>query len=478
MIGIGYTVGICYGAICLLLSLFLYKLGVPKKYTRKVVHILVGFEWVFLYSFLGGGIHFLAVCLIFTVLLIAAYFGKLMPMISSDDDNSPGTVYYGIAMTGVAVVGCFLPDIMLPFGVAIFCTSIGDGMAGLLGQLISKNNLRIYKNKTLVGTLANLVMSFLSVFVMNLVFPALGLQVWQMLVIALVSTLLELVVGLGLDNIVVTWGITALTYAFMVFPDINNYLAPIILTPLIVIFADSKRALTTGGIVAALIVDLLISVPLGNFGFTLLLSFFVLGVLVDKIKKRHRNTVEDAAEKGACRDYIQVLANGLVPALCALLYFLRGDGIFVVAFCASLAEALADTASSGFGVFAHRTFDPFRMRTCDKGLSGGMSIIGTCAGLVGSFVIAGMALLFGAIDFWMFLIAASAGFLGCIFDSFLGSLFQAKYSCSVCNKLTEKKKHCAEPTVFSSGLALVDNDVVNLLSSLFSAAVALFVCVI
>ena len=118
----GYIFGICYAVACLLLSLVLYKLGLPKKYTRKVVHILVGFEWVILYHYMGAGIHFLLVCILFLLLLAVAYKGQLMPMISSEGDNAPGTVYYAAAMTGVAIIGCFVPDVMLPFGIGVMCT--------------------------------------------------------------------------------------------------------------------------------------------------------------------------------------------------------------------------------------------------------------------------------------------------------------------------------------------------------------------
>ena len=89
----GYIFSLVYGVICLLLGLFAYKLGVPKKYSRKIVHILVGFEWFILYRYMGTEIHFLIVCLIFTVLLAISYFLKLMPSMSSDSDNAPGTVY-------------------------------------------------------------------------------------------------------------------------------------------------------------------------------------------------------------------------------------------------------------------------------------------------------------------------------------------------------------------------------------------------
>ena len=89
----GYVFSLLYGVLCLALALLAYKHGMPKKYTRKLVHILVGFEWVILYHYMGtGSTHFLAVCLVFTALLALTYRGKLLPMISSEDNNSPGTV--------------------------------------------------------------------------------------------------------------------------------------------------------------------------------------------------------------------------------------------------------------------------------------------------------------------------------------------------------------------------------------------------
>ena len=100
----GYVSAVVYGLLCIALGVFLYKLGVPKKYTRKTVHILVGFEWAILYHFFGATIHTLIVCLAFTALLIVSYFAKAFPAMSSDSDNAPGTVYYGVSMSIMAVM--------------------------------------------------------------------------------------------------------------------------------------------------------------------------------------------------------------------------------------------------------------------------------------------------------------------------------------------------------------------------------------
>ncbi|MBR7117452.1 MAG: DUF92 domain-containing protein [Clostridia bacterium] len=476
MIPLGYTTGLLYGIVCLVISLVLYKLGMPKAYTRKVVHILVGFEWIFLYNFLGAGIHFLIVCIAFLLLLLVAYFAKLMPMISSDEDNAPGTVYYAVAMTGVAIVGCFVPEVMLPFGIGIFCTSLGDGFAGLVGQMITKNNPKIYGKKTLFGAIANFVFSFLSAYIMSILFE-MGITVWHSLAIALLSTSLELVVGYGLDNIAVTWSVTALAYAFMYFDGISSYLIPILLTPIIVAFALRKKALTPSGVVAALALDLAVSLTLGNIGFTLLFSFFALGIIFDKIKniskKMSGEIEEEKSAKGECRDHFQVLANGLIPALCALLFAISKDYVFMVGYVAALAEALSDTAASAIGASSDKTFDLFKFRKCERGMSGGMSVIGTLASALGAALIGSIAIMMGVLDLKLTTIAVGSAFLGAVFDSFLGSVFQVKYRCSVCGKLTERTEHCKAPTQHLSGLKLVDNDVVNLLSGLFAAGLAI-----
>ncbi len=474
----GYIYSVLYALLCLSLAFVIYKLGASKKITRKIVHILVGFEWVILYHFMGAGLHFLAVCILFLLILAVAHRKNLMPMISSDGDNAPGTVYYALAMTIMATITLFVPEMILPFGIGVFCTSIGDGLAGVAGQSIKgKINPGIYGKKTLIGACVN----FVSCLVVSLFFSqyfSLGLDVWHCIAIAFLAFGLELFTGHGLDNITITLGTSLLAFAFMHFDGTVNYILPILATPLIIAFAHSKKALTNGGIIAAVVLDILISISLGNFGFAILLAFFVGGVVVDKIKKRRNNSRQNIEKKGSCRDAMQVFANGLIPAICAVLYFAFNNKIFIIAFVASLAEALADTAASGIGSFSKRTFDPFRMKPCQKGISGGMSLLGTFSSLVGAALIAALALTFGKITFTDSLIVILAGFLGGIFDSFLGSLLQVKYKCHVCESIVEREEHCGTKSEKHSGLRFITNDTVNFLGTLFAALVVALIYII
>lgn len=473
----GYLVSLLYAFLCLGIGFGLYKIRVDKKITRKVVHILVGAEWLILYHFVGAGIHFLIVCLFFLLLLWLSHWKRLMPMISSEGDNAPGTVYYALAMSVMAAICLFIPDMLLPFGVGVFCTSLGDGFAGIVGYVLHPDktpNVRILGSKTLFGTATAFLVCLGVVCVFNSYFT-LGLVLWQIISIALFATELELVTGRGLDNITVTLGASFLAYSFINYSQVSGYIAPILLTPVIIAFAIKKRALTAGGIAAAVIVDILISIPLRSFGFCILLAFFMGGIAVDKIKKKAqkpKQNLEGIEKRGSCRDHIQVFANALVASVCAALYYFLEDRVFVVAFVASLAEALADTAASGIGALSGRAYDIFRRRPCAVGLSGGMSLFGTLASAVAALIIGLIALAFGEINPAECSIITLAAVLGAFLDSMLGSLLQVKYRCTVCGSLVEKEQHCGRPAVRHSGISFVNNDLVNLISTLLAAVIA------
>ncbi|MBR4836376.1 MAG: DUF92 domain-containing protein, partial [Clostridia bacterium] len=362
-----------------------------------------------------------------------------------------------------------------------FCTSLGDGLAGLMGQLMScPRNAKIYGNKTIYGTLYNVVVSSIVVGCFNSIFD-LGMSMWFVLAVAAFSTILELFTGRGLDNISITLGTAFLSYALINYPGVENYLAPILLTPIIIAFAYKKTALTVGGIIAALAVDIIISITLGNSGFLLLLAFFAFGIVTDKVKKRYKKTKqnkkEPAEKRGDCRDQIQVLANSLIATICAIFFGITHNRIFVLAFAASLAEALADTVASGIGVLNPKAYDLFRMKPCKPGISGGMSILGTLSSLFASLLMAIFASLLGLVATNEIAIVMFCAFLGGIFDSFLGSLAQVKYSCTVCRELVEREEHCGKPTTHHSGLKVMSNDLVNLLGTAFSAILALILVI-
>ena len=471
----GYAFSLLYAFLCLALGLIFYKLKTPKKITRKIVHVLVGFEWFILYHYFGAGLNFLAVCLIFLVILIVAYKRRLLPMISSDEDNSPGTVYYALAMSIMALLCVFVPKMLMPFGVGVLCTSLGDGFAGLSGQLVSSSwNVKIYGNKTIFGSFVNLTICCIAIGFFNSYF-SIGMEWWHIIAIAFFATELELLSGRGLDNISITIGSSLRAFAFINMESIDSYLVPILLTPIMVAFAYKKKSLTVDGIAAALVIDIVISITLGNFGFIILLAFFIGGILNDKIKKTHQKTKQNLKSGHEQRNAFQVLANSMVAVVCSIFYFVTKERMFLMAFVAAFAESIADTAASGVGVLSDKAFDPFRMKPCRAGLSGGMSLLGTLVSFAQAFLLSLVAFALNAITFPEALFTCLIGFLGGVFDSFLGSALQIKFKCKICNNIVESEEHCETKAERYSGLIFVDNNTVNFLSTLFAALLCIII---
>ncbi len=474
----GYIFSIAYAVACVLLGSLAHKLGLPRPYSRKIVHILVGAEWLILYAYMGVSVHFLAVCLLCTIALLLDYIFHILPAMSSDEENAPGTVYYGAAMSALAFVSMFVPDVMIPFGIAVFCTSLGDGAAGIFGR-IKRWNVRILGKKTLFGFLSNLLVSFGVAFGMSKLYNY-KLSLFACALVALLSAVIELVSRFGLDNIFIPLGVAAMSYLLRAYPWLEVYALFFALIPVVIAVVREHRALSTSGIILAVALAVLATVAFGNVGFILLLIYFAASIITDKVKKRSDpNRVFVPFEKRKSkRNVFQVASNGGAAGVCALLFVILGNPVFAVCFVAALAEALADTAASGLGALAKSTYDPFRRRACEKGISGGMSVIGTLSSLLFGSAFALIAFLFGVVSPIGALIAGGSAFIGMFVDSALGSLLQAKYVCVACKKELEKPYCCDSPATLVKGFRRITNGTVNLVSNTFATCITFVICLL
>lgn len=467
---ISFLIVLCYAAAVIGLGVLARAFGLPKNYSRKIVHILVGGEWILLFRLFGAGWQTLAVCLFFTAVnLLSFVFRWFDNSMGSDGDNAPGTVYYAVSMSIMAGICMFRPEGMIPFGLAVAFTSLGDGFAGVAGSLVKRKNPALFGSKTLYGSMTAFLVCLGSAFVFNAVF---SMQIaWYTLVfLAFFAAEVELCSKRGADNLLVPLLTFGMTFAAQN-GQASEWIAACLLIPAIYVISSKKNALTGSGLIAAVLDAAIIAFVFGNVGFACLLAFFVFGQITD-LPKKHKKNLSSFEEKPGARDAYQVLANGGTAALCAILFFIFRRPALLFAAVASLAEALADTAASGLGVTSERTFDVFRMKRIAAGESGGMSIIGTVSGLLGAILISCLAGLMLGASVTAVLAVAVAGFSGCVFDSFLGSAVQGKYVCSVCGKHTERRIHCGAPAEKISGASFVNNDFVNFASTLFSALAA------
>jgi uncharacterized protein (TIGR00297 family) len=147
-------------------------------------------------------------------------------------------------------------------------------------------------------------------------------------------------------------------------------------------------ALSRSGSIAAVFVG---TITFGLGGFIpaiLLITFFVSSSVLSRVGSHRKQEVSKEFAKGGSRDLGQVVANGGMAALCAALYGLVGDHVWLVGLAGALAAVNADTWSTELGVLARRW--P-RLITggsrVEPGTSGGITTEGSLAALGGATII-------------------------------------------------------------------------------------------
>jgi len=252
------------------------------------------------------------------------------------------------------------------------------------------------------------------------------------------------------------------------------------LTLSLAVALSSRRwgMLTNSGTFVTTIIGTLVF-GLGRWKWTpAILFFFFSSSLLSKLGKAQKGKLKDTFQKGERRDGVQVLTNGILPAVCVLFNYLNHQPLWYIFYLASLTSATADTWGTEIGVLSRSA--PILITTGERvpsGTSGGITWVGTGASLAGALALSAIGLfvlplLSLQLEFLFVLIAV--GFISALFDSFLGATLQAQYICPSCNKGTERKIHCQLKTKKISGWSWMNNDWVNFLSAWVAVALTFF----
>ena len=187
------------------------------------------------------------------------------------------------------------------------------------------------------------------------------------------------------------------------------------------------------GIIAAAILGFFVGC-LGHWTWLLLLLCFLLSSHI-ATKWRFEEKTERGLNESSDghRGWINVAANGGMPALVALLTFLLEDwesGLWM--FAAAVAVATSDTWASEIGCLDDRVRMITTLKSCEAGVNGGFSPNGQLAAasgglLIGVSALAASLVMFSATindQFMLAAIVAGLGFLGCQIDSVLGAVLE------------------------------------------------------
>ncbi|MFD0586656.1 DUF92 domain-containing protein [Paenibacillus sp. GCM10027627] len=252
--------------------------------------------------------------------------------------------------------------------------------------------------------------------------------------------------------------------------------------------AYRARALSLSGALSAAIMGAGF-ITLGEpVWFGVLIAFFVSSSVWSKWKKHSRAKAKAEANyaKSGRRDAGQVWANGGAGLLLCAAHALWPHEGWFYAFVGVMAAVNADTWATEIGALsrtAPRSIISGKRVT--PGTSGGVTPLGSAAALGGAVFIGVVAALLlklqplgdaaafhGEAAAAVVLAAAAAGLAGAFADSLLGATGQAMFRCETCGSETERELHCGSATRHIRGFAALNNDRVNLLSSLFAGLLA------
>lgn len=491
----GYLVSL--GWILLLIGIFgliRRKCALDVEISRKVLHILIGFTWVFMDIFWGRSYHQIVMCGIFVILNALSLKFKLFSAIerSESNKNHPGTVYYALAMLVLAVASYFYEPLYLPFGMAVMCLSFGDGFAPIVAKIFKKHNLELTADKTIFGTLACIIFSFIAAVVFNACYR-LEYGILTLFALATIVGIAELFSIKGLDNFGITFSAAAFLWAYGQGYFDNEFLILVILSACVILLILIIRALTVWGSFGAYVMLIISSICVGYRGFLLYVIPFALIGAVGFIRTAILKS--KGRKSGSSRNLIQVMINGGITLIMLIVYRITFNIGFVVLAVVSLAECFVDSVASDVGSLSpNKPFDVIRFKRVDSGVSGGISLLGTLSALASCVIMGGISMLF-AKDLRIFGFVSGFSFLGMFIDSIIGSIFQSLYRCVECGAPTESKNSCkacgygrgaseggekerksfkkhSQTNELIKGIRFVDNNVVNLIANVLTVALA------
>ena len=173
-----------------------------QEWSRKLVHIGTG--PVVLIDWATGIDRSIAVPAAAVVTLLAALNHRLrvLPGIEDIDRHSYGTIAYGASIT--LLLWLLWPAQPQPVAAGVLVMALGDGLAGLLGPLVTSPRWQVFgQTRSLAGTAVMGAATAAALIGVAALQPASAPPGWALLAIAGLATGLEQWASFGVDNLTV-----------------------------------------------------------------------------------------------------------------------------------------------------------------------------------------------------------------------------------------------------------------------------------
>jgi uncharacterized protein (TIGR00297 family) len=266
-----------------------------------------------------------------------------------------------------------------------------------------------------------------------------------------------------------------------------NIILAFIINAIIGLYSLKKKKLSLDGVMGAIVVGLITWLASIQF-YGILLVFFFTSSYATKMGKDLKEKICSTYNKEKVRNIYQVLCNGGIPTLIALIYLIFYDDGCVkkdkfqrslnLIYVSYYAACNGDTWASELGVLSKE--NPYlitSMKQVPKGVNGAVSLLGLIVSSLGGLIIGYTASIIelyyckssNLIQFS--LIGLFSGLFGSIVDSILGAIFQISIydlkSCQIISK--EEYLENKNKSFKIIGKDYLSNNMVNFYSALLTS---------
>ncbi|MBC8400049.1 MAG: DUF92 domain-containing protein [Candidatus Marinimicrobia bacterium] len=458
----------------------------PVERSRKLVHVVVGILISICPFIFTSPQPPVTLAVIFIIINTTALKSKHFKAMHATERKTYGTIYFPLAFLILSLFWWSRPVSLI---IGTLLMTFADTAASTVGNMVK--NPRRYRlwadNKTIEGSVAMFITSFVLVALITICLrPFIPFNVTFSHIpglagfVALVAVVAESNSKNGSDNFSVPL-LGSIAFDIYLTNHANGtilvFMFWVIFSLIMFLLAYRLQALSGSGGVGAFITGIVIFGSGGLKWITPLIVFFVLSSLISKIGNKKSKALKALTwanyQKSTRRDLLQVLANGGVATIVAVINFYNPIDWLYFMYLGAIAAATADTWATEIGFFS--TNDPkhiLSLKSVPKGTSGGVSLLGTLGTIIGAAIIGLSGLIFG-LDWHYVILITLAGFIGSLVDSLLGGSVQSRFRCQSCGTITENHTHCDKPTRHFAGIQWIDNDMVNLLCTLSGALIVI-----